>query len=138
MKRRLADRDHRQSADGVDARLDEVVQEDVRKEVDRCGGVPQLVEQIQDPRLGGHRQRDVDPVDMVLAHEVGDIFQSAPYRKLECFAQTRRRSIVKKGGHPGVFQRIGQQRASQGPAELVGADDHRPIMLAARPHAGEQ
>ena len=75
---------------------------------------------------------------MLLAHEVGDILQSAPYRKLERFAQTRRRSIVKEGGDPGVFQRIGQQRASQGSAELVGADDHCPIVLADRPHTGEQ
>src|SRR5207253_10451942 len=57
---RLAHRDHRQVADRVDARLDQVEDEDVRNEVDRSGGVAQLFEHLEDARLRGHRQRDVD------------------------------------------------------------------------------
>ena len=138
MKGRLANRDYRQATDGVDARLDQVRQENVRKEVDRCGGVPQLVEQIQNPRLGGHRQRNVNPVDVLLAHEVGHVFQPAPHRQLERFAQTLRGAIVKERGHPGVFERISPQRASQRAAEIVGANDDCPMVLTDCPHAGEQ
>ena len=74
---RLAHRDDRGAADVAAAPLDQVGDEHVGHEVDGGGGVLEFVEHVQDARLRGHGQGEVDELDAVFLDEVGQLAQPA-------------------------------------------------------------
>ena len=68
------------TADGIDVRLDQVEQKDVRHEVDRRRGVVQFVQQPDNAWLRGHRQRDVDHVHSMRFDVGGQLIERAQDR----------------------------------------------------------
>ncbi len=135
VERGFADGDDRHAAHVVHARLDQVVEEDVRHEVDRRGGVAQLVEQLQDARLRGHRQRDVDRVDAVALHERRQVGQAPLDAGAGNVAQTVRDAVVEKADdlHAEQFAR-GELRRELA-ARFGHTDDHRAAETLGGQHA---
>ena len=76
-ERRFAHRDDRHAAHAAAAALDQIGDEHVGHEVDRGRGVLQFVEHLEDARLRGHRQRQINELDAVFLDEVGQLAQPA-------------------------------------------------------------
>ena len=74
---RFAHGDDRRAAHAAAAALDKIGDEHVGHEVDRGRGVFQFVEHMEDARLRGHRQRQIDELDAVFLDEVGELAQPA-------------------------------------------------------------
>ena len=142
VERRLAHRHHRQAADRVDARLDQVGNEDVGHEIDRRRGVAQLLEQAQDARLRRHRQGDVDHVDAVGARVIGEARQAAEVLPVGELLQPAGGAVVEVAGEAHAEHRVAQPLGELA-AEVVGAGDHRHLAHAfhrqhARQHDRQQ
>ena len=86
-ERRLADRDDRHAEHGAAMALDQVGEEHVGHEIDRRGGVLEVVEQLQDARLRGHRQRQVDHLHLLRLGDRGEVVELAQQLVLRPHAQ---------------------------------------------------
>src|SRR6185503_13290269 len=124
-KGRFANRDDRQPADGIHAPLDEVREEDVGDEVDGRRGVPQVIEEAEDPRLRSHRQRDVDDVDAVVAHE-GRQRPDSPEQAVGSFGVNALVApVVEEAGDAGTQIGVELETPCQLYALLIEPRDHR-------------
>ncbi|MEZ5728810.1 MAG: hypothetical protein R3E48_12900 [Burkholderiaceae bacterium] len=138
VERRFAHGHDRNAAHRIDSRLDEIVEEDVRHEVDRGGRVPKIIEQLEDARLRGHRQRDVDLMHAVGAHEVRHLADSTRQWCFGHFAESIGHAVVEKGDHSRGAELVAIERARKPAAGLVGADHHRDLARLQRHHLWNQ
>ena len=98
--RRFANGHDRHAAHRVEPGLDQVGDKDVGREIDRCRGVAQFVEQFQDARLRGHRQRDVDQVDRVVADIVDQLVELAEHFLAVVVLDPGQGPVVEIAGQP--------------------------------------
>ena len=115
-ERRLAYRDDRQPADRIGAALDQVGDEHVGHEVDRCGGVLQRIQQRLDARLRSHRQRQIDQVHPVGLDVLGDVLEAAQQAVPPLVPAPLRRAVIEitdqvDAGVAGAVQPVGQRAA---------------------------
>ena len=144
VERRLAHRHHRHAADRVDARLDQVEDEDVRHEVDRGGGVAQLVQQLAGcaaARPSAARCR---------SRRRGARARNRPARRARPGSAPRgrfdRRPAARSSKKPAKRtpeHRVVAQALGEPAAEVAGAGDHRRLAHAlggehARQHQRQQ
>ncbi len=128
---RFADGHHRHAADLVHASLDQVGDENVRHEIDGSGRVAQVVEQGEDARLRGHRQRDVDLVDAVFLDEGGERADAAEQdliraRRFKALA----RAVVEKACQADAEEGVAAQLAGQAQPGGAHAGDDRAALVA--------
>src|SRR5690606_20007515 len=102
---------------------DEVVHEDVGREVDRCRRIAEIVEELQDPGLRSHRKRDVDRVDPVRLDPSAELCEPAGERYAAGVADALRRAVVEVRDHARTIDVLAVDDAGQALADLVGSDD---------------
>ncbi len=135
VKRRVADRDHRHAAQHLGAALDQVGDEHVGHEMDRRRGVLEVLEQLEDAWLRGHRQRDVDALDALALHELGQPGGVAQVREAAGRGvQPLRVAVVDEAQHLHVAKHRPVEPLRQREPMPVHADQHRTPWRALQPH----
>ena len=119
----FAHRDDRGAADIAASSLDQVGDEHVGHEVDGSGGVLELVEHVQDARLRGHGQGEVDELDAVFLDEVGQLAQPAQELAPGGLVQAFLVAVVEKAAQLDARVARFPDARSQGASLFVHAHD---------------
>jgi hypothetical protein len=130
---RIAHADDRHAPHRVDAPLDQVRDEHVRNEIDRGRGVAQRVEHAENARLRHHWKRQVDELDVVLLHQLGQLLDLAQHREIARARQAAAVAVVDEPEHPDVRVEVVAEAPRQLDARLVHARQQRALRPAAEP-----
>ncbi len=85
----------------------------------------QLVEQLEDARLRGHRQRDVDQLDATRLHVGRQVVERAEDFPRPDIAEATGTAVVEEAGDAHPEQRVVPDPRRERAAQLASARDHR-------------
>src|SRR5690606_6101173 len=129
-KRGFAYRNDRHVADRVDASLHQVGDEHVRHEIDGGSRVAEPVEQLQDSRLRGHGQGNIDCLNPMLFDVVWQVVDGAEQRVVGKPADAFAYAVIEKSVQAYRAERAVLDLAGERQAVFVHACNNCPACLA--------